>query len=162
MNNYREKSVINIRLAQKGDIPMLVNLSDQLGYLISDAIVRRNLEIISDDRNQKIYVAELTGIGVVGWVHVFITRRIEDEPFSEIGGLIVDEGWRRKGIGKQLMKKAEEWSVSKGVSLLRVRSNAIRKEAHQFYEKSGYIHEKDQCIFIKSLTTGMDETHFSQ
>jgi GNAT superfamily N-acetyltransferase len=54
--------------------------------------------------------------------------------YAEIGGLVVERRRRKKGIGKLLMTGAEEWAREQGCSVVRLRSSAVRTEAHRFYE----------------------------
>ncbi|MFB3920620.1 MAG: GNAT family N-acetyltransferase [Terriglobia bacterium] len=87
----------------------------------------------------------------VGWVHVFVCHLVESDAFTEIGGLVVDEKWRGAGIGRLLVEQAEAWARAKGCTSIRLRSNIIRQEAHQFYSKLGYRIVKTQHAFTKTL-----------
>jgi len=89
---------------------------------------------------------------VVGWIHVCINFRIESDSYAEIGGLVVDENYRGKGIGKLLVEEAERWAQEKKFTKLRVRSNVIRKNTHRFYLHFGYKEEKEQKVFGKTFT----------
>ena len=90
-------------------------------------------------------------------MHVFYTMRIETGPFCEIGGLVVDEGERGKGAGRALIEKAIEWSRTRDVATLRVRSNTIRTEAHIFYRKMAFEEVKEQKIFPVEVEFMMPE-----
>jgi len=56
----------------------------------------------------------------------------------EIGGLIVDKKYRRKGVGRLLMKKSEEWGKSNGCDSVLLATQVKRSEAHLFYSCIGY------------------------
>jgi GNAT superfamily N-acetyltransferase len=47
--------------------------------------------------------------------------RLETKTFIEIGGLVIDENYRGKGIGKILVSKIKEWCIEQKISSLRVR-----------------------------------------
>jgi GNAT superfamily N-acetyltransferase len=73
------------------------------------------------------------------------------DPQAEVGGLVVDEGYRRRGIGRLLMQQAEQWACEKGCWAVYLRSNVVRKDAHAFYEGIGYSNVKTSLAFRKTL-----------
>jgi GNAT superfamily N-acetyltransferase len=88
---------------------------------------------------------------VVGWIDLSVEYHLQSEPAVLIGGLVVAESARGRGIGKQLCKAAEDWARAHGVRRLRVRSNAIRERAHAFYLRDGYAQVKTSTVFEKTL-----------
>ena len=84
-------------------------------------------------------------------MHALITQVLESPPFVEIGGIVVDSDYRRKGIGKLLIAAAEEWALANALDSVRLRSNIVRPEAHEFYPAIGYIHTKTQKTYQKFL-----------
>ena len=88
---------------------------------------------------------------VVGWAHAYVCCLVESDPFVELGGLVVDESHRGKGVGGKLLAKVEEWARQKGCRTVSVRSNVIRHEAHKFYAARGYDQIKTQHAFRKRL-----------
>ena len=143
--------VINVRRAKRMDESSIADLADQLGYPCALPEIRARMARIMQDEDQSILVAEQADSKVVGWVHVFIARRLIVETFVEIGGLIVAEGQRGSGVGKVLLEAAEDWARDREVSGMRVRSNFIRKEAHRFYKRLGYRRIKQQNVFYKKF-----------
>lgn len=69
----------------------------------------------------------------------------------EIGGLVVDDNYRRMGIGKRLMESIENWAAEKECDKVSLRSGSSRKEAHQFYKDIGFDLIKTQYRFIKEI-----------
>jgi len=69
---------------------------------------------------------------------------------AEIGGLVVEEGWRGSGIGRRLMQQAEQWAQEQGCWAMHVRSNILRERAHRFYERLGYQSIKTQRVFRRT------------
>ncbi len=140
-----------IRLARAGDAKPIALLCHQLGYPATQEEVQRRLAQIQQDEGQVVYVAELAERQVVGWVHLYVCQLLEADPQAEIGGLVVDEGYRRGGLGRLLMQSAERWAGEKGCWAVHLRTNVIRKEAHLFYERVGYSKVKTQLAFRKVL-----------
>jgi GNAT superfamily N-acetyltransferase len=54
-------------------------------------------------------------------------------------------------MGRALIHAAEEWAKEQGYSRIVVRSNAVRKEAHDFYPSLGYNSVKTQKVYRKEL-----------
>ena len=141
-----------IRVAQDHDSKELSSLSIQLGYPCKPEECRKLLRDLELDPAHIVYLAE-DGEGVIiGFVHVFITKRLFLDPFAELGGLVVDEKFRGKDIGKILLAASENWAEEQGCYEMRVRSNVLRENAHHFYLDQGYLINKQQNIFIKDLS----------
>jgi GNAT superfamily N-acetyltransferase len=89
---------------------------------------------------------------VIGWIDLSIEYHLQSEPAALIGGLVVAETARNKGTGRQLCKAAEDWARDRGMTRIRVRSNAIRERAHAFYLRDGYARVKTSAVFEKTLS----------
>lgn len=138
--------MIGLRTISVEDASIIRLLSYQLGYEISLEDTISNLQQILSSENHIAFVAVYDN-KIVGWVHAFKTITIESKPFIELAGLVVDENYRSKGIGKLLIGKIREWSIEQNILLLRVRSNVKRKEAHRFYLNNGFREIKQQKVF---------------
>lgn len=121
-------------------------LSEQLGYPSTLVDIQQRITAIATSPNDVVYVA-LQDQQLVGWMHAFFTLRIESAPFCEIGGLVVHQDRRNKGIGALLVQQAKLWCRQRGIHSLRVRSNVLRKEAHAFYIRQGFKEVKKQSVF---------------
>ena len=130
--------------------PAVQKLSQQLGYPLFLNEIENNIKevILSDDH---IALVAIVDEEVAGWIHAFKAVFLESNPFIEIGGLVVDENYRGKGIGKKLVESIKQWCVEKQISILRVRSQVKRKEAHQFYMNNGFTEIKEQKVFQINL-----------
>ena len=141
---------LSARKAIVADSAAITKLSNQLGYSITETDTLANLSVIFQS-DKDIVVVALWNNEIAGWIHVFNTIRVESGRFCEIGGLVVDEQYQRKGIGRLLVNEARRWTTEQGVSSLRVRCNIKRTEAHDFYESIGFKENKQQKVFeIKS------------
>jgi len=140
-----------IRSADFDDVHRLAALADQLGYPCTVESMASRLEELRDRRDHAILVAESPGMGVIGWVHVFVRPLLIAERAAEIGGLVVDSDIRSQGVGERLLEAAEAWALEAGHARLRVRSNVTRKRAHRFYHLRSYQVIKSQLVFEKQL-----------
>lgn len=141
---------ILIRRMMLSDAEAINNLSQQLGYPLSIEETLANLQKLLSSNDDCCLVAVNDSL-VVGWIHAFVAHRIESHRFAEIGGLVVDESCRSKGIGTRLVKEVEQWCLQKGLFTLRVRSNAKRNEAHRFYTNLRFETAKEQTVFERPL-----------
>ena len=142
---------IEIRQAELEDASDISTLCRQLGYQTSASEIITRLEKITQLTDHCVFVACQKNGRISGWIHVFGTYRVESAPFSEIGGLIVDEIFRKQGIGAKLVHAAQEWTIHKGFHSLRVRSRVERESAKKFYLNTGFSLIKEQSIFEKEL-----------
>jgi GNAT superfamily N-acetyltransferase len=140
-----------IRNARVEDAPRLAQLAGDLGYTISSVSVGGAIERLRSSEGA-IFVA-VEGEQVAGWIHIYRSQVIQTQPFTEVGGLVVDPHDRGSGIGGRLLETAEQWASAHGLAVVRVRSNTVRANAHLFYERRGYEVEKTSYTFIKHLTT---------
>ena len=142
--------MVVVREAMDADAEALASLSTQLGYPADAATMRDRLHRIQSQRVGCVFVA-VDDEKVVGWTHVVERIHLEDLPFAEIAGLIVDENARNTGVGASLLRAAEAWAQEHGYEHMRVRSNVIRERAHRFYDREGYARLKRQLVFEKRL-----------
>jgi GNAT superfamily N-acetyltransferase len=125
-------------------------LSEQLGYPLTIHEIEKNIEEVALNNDHIAFIATIEE-QPVGWIHAFKAVFLESKPFVEIGGLVVDETHRGKGIGKILVENIKQWCVEKQISTLRVRSQVKRKEAHHFYISNGFTEIKEQKVFQLNL-----------
>jgi GNAT superfamily N-acetyltransferase len=142
---------LKIRRAKASDAARLAELSGQLGYPTTAKEIVARLRRMKPAQSHAVFVADLAGDGVVGWLHVSTSPLLEVEFRAEVNGLVVGESQRSRGAGARLLASAEEWARKRGCKSMSVRSNVIRERAHKFYERNGYEHYKTQKAFRKKL-----------
>jgi GNAT superfamily N-acetyltransferase len=135
-----------IETLKEPDLKKAYSLMPQLGYEISEIAFIENVKLIQ--RQESIILVSKEGEEVVGLITVKMSVGLVEGIFGEIIALIVSERHRRKGIGRLLVGKAEEW-VMKNANNILVRSNIIREGAHTFYKAIGYTHSKTQVLYKK-------------
>jgi len=142
---------LRIRRVKKTDAEQVAGLSGQLGYPATSAQILRRMKGLKPASEHAVFVADLPGTGIVGWLHVSVAHVIESDTRAEVNGLIVADGQRSLGAGALLLDAAEKWARQRGCTAMNVRSNVIRERAHKFYERQGYEHYKTQKAFRKPL-----------
>ena len=141
---------MNIRKADEKDAFAIGKISrEELGYECDEEFVLRRL-IELDNRREIVFIAEIDNI-VVGYVHAEVYKTLYFESMINILGLAVLSDYRRQGVGRKLLSRAEMWAKELGINKVRLNSGGFRKEAHEFYRAMGYDNEKEQIRFMKSL-----------
>jgi N-acetylglutamate synthase-like GNAT family acetyltransferase len=140
-----------IRPAAIKDASQITALLHQLGYPDTEQVVNRRLEMLDGKTDTIILVAEDDGRQLTGCIQVVIANRLAEGPYGEIASLVVAEDERGRGVGRQLVDSAADWLNGHGLSRMRVRCNAIRKQTHRFYAHLGFRETKSQKIFDRDL-----------
>ena len=135
-----------IRLVTEQDAVAVNALSTQLGYAMPVEQTLSNIRSVLGNSRHTAFVA-IHENKIIGWIGAAEALQIESAPFCEIRGLVVDEKYRGKGVGKLLIEKVKQWSKESGNTTLRLRTNMIRKEAHLFYQHLGFKEVKEQKVF---------------
>lgn len=140
-----------IRRATLDDAPSLAALCQQLGYASSQEQMRERLVDLIDDEDHAVWIIAQFDGQLVGWLHAYLRRSLLIDVHAEIGGLVVAEQYRQRGLGRRLMAEAEAWARDRDCAAVRLRSNVTRGEAHRFYLRLGYQELTMQRAFRKEL-----------
>ncbi len=131
------------------DAEPVAHLTAQLGYKRTPLQIAQWLDHLrTSSTEQAAFVACLNG-EIVGWIEVSTERRLQSAPFGMIGGLVVSDRVRSRGIGRLLCHCAEQWTWDHGLDTLRVTSRSTRPGAHRFYLRDGYHELKTSLVFEK-------------
>jgi GNAT superfamily N-acetyltransferase len=129
-----------IRPVRAADAPRVTGLLAELGYPSELVAVTRRLADILTSATQRVLVATPEDDSRIDG-YVGVERRpalLHQEERIEITGLVVDAAARRTGVGRALVRAAEQWAARQGLHTIVVRSNVVRPESHPFYEGLGY------------------------
>jgi GNAT superfamily N-acetyltransferase len=140
-----------VRPPEPGDYEKMADLAEQLHYPSSGNQIRMRLDAVTNSKQHGVYVAELPGGQIGGWIGLYVFHSVEQDSCAGISGLIVDEQIRSRGIGKLLVDAGDSWARSKGCKAISVHSNVIRERAHQFYARNGFEHVKTQKFLFKAF-----------
>ena len=125
-------------------------LSRQLGYPLSIQQTLQNIQAVLKSKDHTAFVAE-TENKIVGWIGAAQSIMLEVMPHCEINGLVIDENFRGKGVGKLLIEKVKQWAKEKGNDTLRLHCNVKRTNAHLFYEHLGFKEVKQQKNYVINI-----------
>jgi GNAT superfamily N-acetyltransferase len=131
-------ALMRIREVTTDDASAVADLLGQLGYPATADSIPARLAAMAEQRIAVAWVAETAG-GVVGLatVHVFAALHA-DAPVGDLSALVVAPGARRRGVGRALVARAEQWARGAGASRLSIAVGAQRRDAHAFYERLGF------------------------
>ena len=149
-NPSRGNGLLSIRRLAVDDAEAAAELCSQLGYPISCDDLRKRIEERSRSTDSVAFAAILDG-QIVGWIDAFIEQHLQSSASVVIGGLVVRDSVRSMGIGRRLCVEIEDWTRSKSIQLVRVRSQIKREDAHRFYLRDGYRKVKTSVVFEKPL-----------
>ncbi len=90
----------------------------------------------------RIYVATVAG-EVVGFVCFWRVRETGNlvttlTDYTYVSDLVVRPGWRRRGVGRALMRRAEGFARRRGTGAVRVNVLARNTGAWRFYRRAGF------------------------
>lgn len=157
-----------IRAARVEDLPKVVDLAvDAVSHSISpfreipptevQEFRRRDLMALNDAIHQPhvgIFMAEEEGSGrFLG--HVVIVCGYTESSTGESQGWIFDlavvpDAWSG-GVGQALMRRAEDFSRSRGFKYIGLGVTTANERAVRFYERMGYAEERKRMIKILDL-----------
>lgn len=141
---------MTIRDAVAADAAALARLTAQLGYAADAETIAGRLARISGAPDQLVMVAVVEDT-IAGWLQAHASVVLESGFRVEIAGLIVSDQFRRGGVGRSLVQRAEQWAREIGAEAVVVRSNTQRVESHRFYPALGFALSKTQSVYRKSL-----------
>ena len=135
------------RLAKIGDAPELASLLKELGYDVATETIATKLGALTG--TDRIVVATDDGrvIACIG-CHSFELLQAPSR-LGRITTLVVASAYRRRGVGAQLLREAEDYLRSVGCDLIELTSREQRVDAHAFYAALGYSERRKR--FTKPL-----------
>jgi GNAT superfamily N-acetyltransferase len=140
-----------VRLAIEPDASELARLFTELGHPADANDIAARWRSWHAAGNSALVVARPDGTlaGLASLHHTHVLHR--PRPVGRITALIVDEPYRGRGIGRDLVARSEKLLTDAGCGLLEITSNARLVDAHEFYRRLGY--EQTSARFMKKLTS---------
>jgi ribosomal protein S18 acetylase RimI-like enzyme len=138
-----------LRPATAGDADQLARLFAILGYPCTPAEARTRVGVMDNQSRQKLLVAErdgmLLGLLVLDFMYYLPLGAIS----CRIVALAVAPEAQRQGVGRWLLREAEQLARQEGAARVELTSAVHRTEAHEFYRQCGY--EDTAVRFMKRL-----------
>ena len=139
---------MRIREATMGDSAVIAQLMTQLieasGYesrQVPPEQIENNLRKMADSDVYQVLLAEDEG-QVVGLLSLSFRHTLfHPAPSALIDELVVEQGHRRRGVGRQLMAEAIERCRAAGCCEIEVSTEQSNKAAQKFYRQHGFSHE---------------------
>ncbi|ERJ12776.1 GNAT family N-acetyltransferase [Haloplasma contractile] len=152
---------LNIRKMKDQDVAFIIDLStrfnefEMMNWRDHEKMKQAQLEMAKEavaksDSDSDMYVVEDESKTPLGYLHM--TKQIDyftDEHKGYISSIVVSKAGEGKGIGKKLMKKAEQWSKEKGYKQLVLNVFSKNERAVEFYKKLDY--ESEIIKMVKEL-----------
>jgi len=133
-----------VRRAKYDDISAMIRLlrllfSIESDFSFEEETQKRGLEMmLADCRNRCIMVAEQNEQIVGMCTAQLLVSTAEGGIAALVEDLVVDDTYRGKGIGKDLLFAIEEWAISQGVRRLQLLADRNNTRALGFYKKMNW------------------------
>lgn len=144
-----------IRRADHTDISSLIDLlrtlfSIETDFSVDESKQRIGLEMMLNDYNNCcIMVADINQQVVGMCTAQMLASTAEGGVVALIEDLVVDNGYRGKGIGKDLLLSIESWAAEKGAKRLQLLADRNNTPALAFYQKMSWSHTQLICLHKK-------------
>jgi GNAT superfamily N-acetyltransferase len=91
----------------------------------------------------------------VGFVHLYpLFLSVGMRSFWLLNDLYVHPGSRKTGVGRQLMRRAEQHAHATGAAGLTLSTAFDNKNAQSLYASEGYVRDERFYVFIKTFDDG--------
>lgn len=142
---------LTIRQAEQKDFDAIFCLLEQLwSYKQLDFSAIQNVYNIALESNTQKLTVSLVDNKIIGFCSLTINNNLwQAGNLGHIDELVIDQVYRRKGFGKNMIDHITEIARKSGCKRIELDSGFHRKEAHQFYESIGY--ENRAYLFSMNL-----------
>lgn len=138
-----------VRPAGPADAAGVAELLGVLGYPCDEAEAARRLQAIEDEPEQCLLVADDHG-RLVGLVSLDLMYYLPlGARTCRLTALVVSPAAQRQGVGRRLLREAEQRARLAGAARIELTSAVHREEAHAFYRACGY--NESALRFLKRL-----------
>jgi GNAT superfamily N-acetyltransferase len=140
--------MVNIRPATESEVPRILELYRQLALSLQEA---EEQTMLPDEHYRGIFseiatrpdcdllVAEDGDVIIASLALVIVPNLSHGgRPWAVIENVVVDETYRRRGIGRQIMQYAADRARAAGCYKVGLTSTKSRTGAHKFYQDLGY------------------------
>jgi N-acetylglutamate synthase-like GNAT family acetyltransferase len=131
---------LEIRLALPEDAGAITALYRQLVNNFVVSVLPERIAKITQDANTSLFVCDNQG-RVCGTALVSLCADVmfNAQPFAVVENIVIDADMRSQGIGGELLQYIEDYCLDKDCSKIMLLSSIHREQAHQFFERVGYV-----------------------
>lgn len=142
-----------IRNAKAEDAEGLKRIVEEsLGHPTDSAVLAGRIEELKDHDQYFIRVfEEEESKAVIGFIQAEKYDLLYGDSGFNIIALAVLKEKQNKGVGRALLASLEQYAAENGGSFIRLNCNEKRTDAHAFYGHMGYVCDKTQKRFFKSI-----------
>ncbi len=142
---------IKFAILKQADAPALRDIRGLLAQVRNgsekEVITISQLRDVLKDKNTLIIVAK-DGVRIVGMAMLCITVRIGRRT-GQIEDVVVDSGYRGRGVGKKLMQKLIDLAREKKLKAVYLTSRPARVAANALYQKLGFEKKDTNAYCLK-------------
>lgn len=140
---------LRLRDAKLTDAATVSRLIEALGYPCDVAEAERRIRRVNASPRQALVIADWrdTGCGLLSLDFMFYLPLGRES--CRITALVVDERFRKLGVGRELLRYAEHAARREGAARVELTTAESRTEAHAFYRRCGF--EQSSLRFVKRL-----------
>ena len=139
----------NLRMAKPSDGQAVARLLGELGYECTREESIERIVTVLEDPSQVLLVAELHGEACGLLALDFMYYLPLGRNTCRITALIVANSHRHLGVGRTLLREAEQRARTSGAARIEVTTAIHRHEAHDFYRACGYV--ESSMRFVRRL-----------
>jgi protein-tyrosine phosphatase len=152
-----EESGLRVRLATRSDVdPLLDLLAGGARYALANGVdmwpERFADELLTGDiERAALHVVHVDDVLVATFTHTFSDPpvwEVDDGRASYVHRLAVNDAWRGRGFGNQLLGRAGETGRACGRELLRLDTLHENARLRAWYESIGFTHVRDRDIDV--------------
>ena len=138
-----------MRDAKLHDAATVSRLIEVLGYPCDLAEAERRIRRVNASPRQALVIADWqdAGCGLLSLDFMFYLPLGRET--CRITALVVDERFRKHGVGRELLRYAEQAARREGAARVELTTAESRTEAHEFYRRCGF--EQASLRFVKRL-----------
>jgi len=140
---------VRMRDARLRDAATVSRLIEALGYPCDLAEAERRIRRVNASPRQALVIADWqdAGCGLLSLDFMFYLPLGRET--CRITALVVDERFRKHGVGRELLRYAEQAARREGAARVELTTAESRTEAHEFYRRCGF--EQASLRFVKRL-----------
>lgn len=145
---------MNIRLAEKADLPQLLELYTHLhgnDLPVPDEKIESLWNDIIGDKNHHIVLGHADGMLVSSCVLIIVPNLTHRQcPYALVENVITHEAYRGRGYATRVLHFAREMAVGQRCYKMMLMTGSKKESTWKFYERAGY-NRMDKTAFVQWL-----------